>query len=92
MQPCLELANNILGVYRLRSFVATNMEHFSPAPGQFYGYRSQIRYMNGRGEVYETNITDPGGVLFLPVGQKHSGSGWEPVLFRKLHKIEWLFE
>lgn len=68
------------------------MEHLSPAPGQFYGHKDRVRYMNGRGEVYETNISDPARVLFLPDGQQRGNYTWVPVMFRKLHKVEWLFE
>lgn len=93
MNPCLELANNdTLGEYRFRAFIATHIERLSPAPGQFYGYKGRVRYMNGRKEIYETNITDPIRVFFVPDGQQRSGFKWEPVLFRKMHKVEWLFE
>jgi hypothetical protein len=90
VSPCLEPCEG--GIYRFRTFIATHMETLSPAPGLFYGHGGQIRYMNGRGEVYETNIVDPIRVLFVPDGQQHVSRSWEPVMFRKLHKVEWLFE
>jgi len=48
-----------------------------------------VYYVNGRREVYETDIPfGSDGVYFDPVGRFADNT---PVLFRKLHKLEWLF-
>jgi hypothetical protein len=47
-----------------------------------------VYYVNGRGEVYLTNIQFPHVTYFHPIGVKDDNT---PVLFRKLHKLEWLF-
>ena len=51
-----------------------------------------VYYVNGRREVYETDIRFPitaeDWVYFDPDGRFADNT---PVLFRKLHKLEWLF-
>ncbi len=81
-----------LEIYCFRTLIVANMSSINPTPSQFYKHKDQIRYINGRSEVYETNIVDPAKVLFLPDGRQRGNHVWEPVLFRKLHKVEWLFE
>jgi hypothetical protein len=59
--------------------------------GGFFLVGGVIYYVNHAREVYETNIRYPFDkytTFFDPVGR---GADNTPVLFRKLHKLEWLF-
>lgn len=56
----------------------------------FFLVDPSIYYVNGRKEVYQTNIPINRHVTFFtPVGWQRDDN--TPVLFRKLHKLEWLF-
>jgi hypothetical protein len=63
--------------------------HLIPTPYHFFNVQEKLLYVNGRSEVYEANMgcgwTEL--VVFDPVMKYHG----LPVLFRKLHKLEWLF-
>ena len=48
-----------------------------------------VYYVNKRIEVYQTNIPFRHDTFFTPVGRQRDDN--TPVLFRKLHKLEWLF-
>lgn len=50
-------------------------------------------YINGRSQVYETDIIRGWGVYFRPVVWQYDPARLMPrqVLFRKMHKLEWLF-
>jgi hypothetical protein len=59
----------------------------------FFCVHQVVYYVNGRAEVYQTNIQIPYPskskvTYFDPVGRMADNT---PVLFRKLHKLEWLF-
>jgi hypothetical protein len=72
------------------SFLRTNqLSHLTPTPYRFSNVREKLLYVNGRREVYEVNLSCGWleDVAFDPV-MKYCGV---PVLFRKLHKLEWLF-
>lgn len=64
-----------------------------PTPYRFHTFNGSVCYVNGRREVYETNIVDLSRVIFEPLGREWNPTTriWDPVLFRKLHKLEWLF-
>lgn len=64
-----------------------------PTPYRFHKFNGSFCYVNGRREVYETNIVDLPRVIFNPLGREWNLEtlAWDPVLFRKLHKLEWLF-
>jgi hypothetical protein len=64
--------------------------HLIPAPYRFFNVREKLLYVNGRSEVYEVNISC--GWLELAVFDPVMKYCGVPVLFRKLHKLEWLFE
>jgi hypothetical protein len=93
------LVNSVCDLYRERfscyRFRPTSVEYLItqglPVPYHFHNTNGSIRYVNGRNEVYETNIVNPATVRFTLEGRQWNFS-WEPVLFRKLHKLEWLFE
>lgn len=64
-----------------------------PTPYRFHTLNGSVCYVNGRRDVYETNIVDLSRVVFDPLGRESNPETfiWGPVLFRKLHKLEWLF-
>lgn len=64
-----------------------------PTPYRFHTFNGSVCYVNGRREVHETNIVDLCRVIFDPLGREWNPEtlAWGPVLFRKLHKLEWLF-
>jgi hypothetical protein len=63
-----------------------------PHPYRFMSHKGKIYYVNGRKQVYETNIVNTVNVLFNPVGyQMLDDLGWYPIQFRLLEKVEWVF-
>jgi hypothetical protein len=68
-----------------------NLPPEGPLAYLFYHLSGKILYVNGRVEVYETNIADLQQVVFIPWGVEWDGQMWRLVLFRKLHKLEWVF-
>lgn len=59
--------------------------------GEFILVNSVVYYIDGGNGVYETNILYPLNVhfsYFRPIGVRDDNT---PVLFRRLHKLEWLF-
>jgi hypothetical protein len=63
--------------------------HLIPDPYRFFNVQEKLLYVNGRSEVYEVNISCGWleMAVFDPVMKYHG----VPVLFKKLHKLEWLF-
>ena len=52
----------------------------------------KIYYVNGRKQVYETDIVNTVNVLFSPVGyQMLDDQCWYPIQFRLMSKVEWVF-
>jgi hypothetical protein len=67
-------------------------EGLQPVPYRFVSHKGKIYYVNGRKQVYETDIVNTVNVLFNPVGyQMLSDLCWYPVQFRLLEKVEWVF-
>jgi len=63
-----------------------------PTPYRFASHREKIYYVNGRKQVYETDIVNPANVLFNPVGyQMLENLCWYPIQFKLLEKVEWVF-
>ena len=65
------------------------LPHLVPVPYRFFNVREKLLYVNGRSEVYEVALSCGWlcDVVFDPV-MKYCEV---PVLFQKLHKLEWLF-
>jgi hypothetical protein len=63
-----------------------------PVPYRFCIYGGKIYYVNGRKQIYETDIVSVVNVLFNPVGyQMLDDLSWHPIQFRLLEKVEWVF-
>jgi len=63
-----------------------------PIPYRFHSHRGKIYYVNGRKQVYETDIVNMVNVLFNPVGyQMRDDLYWYPIQFRLMEKVEWVF-
>ena len=63
-----------------------------PIPYRFHSHRGKIYYVNGRKQVYETDIVNTMNVLFNPVGhQMLADQCWHPIQFRLMEKVEWIF-
>ena len=63
-----------------------------PIPYRFMSHGGKVYYVNGRKQVYETDIVSVVNVLFNPVGyQMLADLCWYPVQFRLLSKVEWVF-
>jgi hypothetical protein len=63
-----------------------------PIPYRFMSHGGKVYYVNGRKQVYETDIVNPVNVLFNPVGyQLLDGLCWHPIQFRLMEKVEWVF-
>ncbi len=86
-----------VGEYKMRTILPWDIYSGGgtrvPVPYHFFRFNESVFYVNGRREVYETNIVDQGQVVFNPYGREWvtEARTWRTVLFRKLHKIEWLF-
>lgn len=83
------------GIYGVRPVSILNSYEWPrvPTPYRFHTFNGSVCYVNGRREVYETNIVDLSRVIFEPLSREWNPEAlaWGPVLFRKLHKLEWLF-
>ena len=63
-----------------------------PIPYRFMSHEGKIYYVNGRKQVYETDIVNTVNVLFYPVGYQMLGDlCWYPIQFRLMSKVEWVF-
>ncbi|NDC88989.1 MAG: hypothetical protein EB075_09330 [Bacteroidetes bacterium] len=63
-----------------------------PIPYQFLYHGGKIYYVNGRKQIYETDIVKTVKVLFDPVGyQLLDDMSWHPIQFRLMEKVEWIF-
>lgn len=62
------------------------------APYTFCFHEGKIYYVNGRKQVFETNIFYHSVTLFNPIGhQMISNTVWAPMQFRLMSKVEWVF-
>jgi hypothetical protein len=62
-----------------------------PVKYSFLSHNGKIYYVNGRMQVYETDILDFRGVLFTPVCRQTYNGRWCEVNFRLMDKLEWIF-
>jgi hypothetical protein len=63
-----------------------------PIPYRFHSHEGKIYYVNGRKQVYETDIVNLVYVVFNPVGyQILADLRWHPIQFRLMEKVEWVF-
>ncbi len=61
-------------------------------PYKFCFCKGKVYYVNGRKQVFETNIFYRSITLFNPIGhQMVSNAVWAPMQFRRLSKVEWVF-
>lgn len=61
-------------------------------PYHFVSVAGKILYVNGRHQVYETDIANSINVIFNPVAYQMMGNfSWQPIEFTPLEKIEWVF-
>ena len=84
--------HDIIGKFRptaCLNLYGSVLPNLVPVPYRFFNVREKLLYVNGRSEVYEVALSCGWlcDVVFDPV-MKYCGV---PVLFRKLHKLEWLF-
>ena len=61
-----------------------------PIPSRFWCHKNTIYYMNGRGQVYETDIGE-NIVIFDPVCRQKIDHTYPEVNFRLMEKVEWIF-
>ena len=72
-----------------RIFIETGLQ---PIPYRFHSHGGKIYYVNGRKQVYETDIVNLVNVMFSPVGyQMLADLRWHPIQFRLMEKVEWIF-
>jgi hypothetical protein len=63
-----------------------------PIPYRFMSHGGKVYYVNGRKQVYETDIVNMVSVMFNPVGyQMRDDLCWHPIQFRLMEKVEWVF-
>jgi hypothetical protein len=76
------------------------VEITKPIPYLFILRRDKIYYVNGRNQVFETDIKRLHGfdllcqyAIFDPVGRQWSPEHlvWRPIQFRPISKVEWVF-
>lgn len=76
------------------------VENTKPIPYLFILHKDKIYYVNGRKQVFETNIKRVHGqdllsqyVIFDPAGIQWSNEHlvWRPIQFRPISKVEWVF-
>lgn len=61
-----------------------------PTPNMFWCHRRKFYYMNGRGQVYETDIGE-NIVIFDPVCRQKIDHTYHEVNFKLMEKVEWVF-
>jgi hypothetical protein len=72
-----------------RSMIEVGLQ---PIPYRFMSHKGKVYYVNGRKQVYETDIVNTVNVLFNPVGyQMLDDLCWHPIQFRLMEKVEWVF-
>ena len=94
VNPARALYKSSNSGYRLTLESQTNLKYQgSPSPYHFHRFNGSVRYVNGRNVVYQTNIVHPEMISFFPEGREWMDEtlSFETILFRKLHKLEWLF-
>ena len=62
-----------------------------PIPYRFISHGGKIYYVNGRKQIYETDVKKYNGVVFVPVANQFSCASWKPVQFRPITYLEWVF-
>ena len=81
------------GCYRigLSYQVPTPDKWSGPVKYSFLSHGGKIYYVNGRMQVYETDILDHRATVFDPVCIQYDFGMWREVNFRLMDKLEWIF-
>ena len=85
---------NLVKIHNEFKLLSSNvLDETQPVPYRFISHGGKIYYVNGRKQIYETDVKKDDWVVFVPVAKHFSlnSSSWQLVQFRPITYLEFIF-